>query len=735
MFKIKRYLYISLLIVFAIISLKKWESLGRLSSIESKRNDELTNKIESQRKLKTVNNLTVISIKIRKGEEFNECSDFIRKTNIVYNYQSNVYYSKGRLNENEELHRKYCRVEPAFTLSSRLLIVNENYFTTSNKFQFLYNETIWEELKGKIPRFICYFSFFDKCGRRKRNDKVGRITENTKIENMDGLNCDEEIVSLKCQNLLNRIKISRQLIKRQQLPHIILHSIDSIAAPHFQRAMTNSYKYFTGKLNATFFRHSIVVGQNTRPNMNALLAGLMSSFLTIYHNDTINRYEADASYFCRLHRHCDNLPFFWQLLPQSYLTVFQEDQPKIGMFHYLSAGFKQPIADVYFRPFYQTADPGKNHKCRSYSNFYGHIKQFFLILQNEAISQNASMLPVCHISAHKQYTHDNPIKAIIIDNQLMEFFKFLQYQNILDNSFFILNGDHGARLNSYSVSTTFGSIEKRRAMFGIRLPHKLIGSSYDVVLRENSNSIIGAFDMHHTIIEIINNFILKNNNVNYYNIYEKLYERNLKKEFFVRNKKFINIRNLTNIRQPRERGISLISKKLKYKRSCADLSAPNFYCICNEVPVKNVKNDIRHIFIQFVNELTPSVLNYLNDMVPSHLIESCRRYNNFEIERISISAVNLSKNKVEQYMGMLFLRVHIDNSPAIFSLNIYLEVHDKLVNITSTMTTESITFNIGQHIILSKISDNFERIDKYSTTSNCLANADLKYSKICLCFQ
>ncbi|KHJ97898.1 hypothetical protein OESDEN_02124 [Oesophagostomum dentatum] len=80
---------------------------------------------------------------------------------------------------------------------------------------------------------------------------------------------------------------------------------------------------------------------------------------------------------------------------------------------------------------------------------------------------------------------------------------FIDQDNKLDNSFFIILGDHGLR-GGRVTRTQLGSIEVNNPMFAISIPKKLRRSTTILAtLRENANRLQTTFDIRATLLDIL----------------------------------------------------------------------------------------------------------------------------------------------------------------------------------------------------------------------------------------
>ncbi|KHJ89611.1 hypothetical protein OESDEN_10560, partial [Oesophagostomum dentatum] len=128
----------------------------------------------------------------------------------------------------------------------------------------------------------------------------------------------------------------------------------------------------------------------------------------------------------------------------------------------------------------------------------------------------------------------------------------------LDNSFFIILGDHGLR-GGRVTRTQLGSIEVNNPMFAISVPKKLRRSTTILAtLRENAKRLQTTFDIRATLLDILKYQPKRNFTDREYMAFEGEY------------------------------GSSLLRSQDGTERSCKSLLIPLAYCTC-QYPLKEVK--------------------------------------------------------------------------------------------------------------------------------------------------
>lgn len=120
--------------------------------------------------------------------------------------------------------------------------------------------------------------------------------------------------------------------------NVMLFGIDSISRLNLIRTMPET-KAFLEQHNWTWLEGYNKIGDNTFPNVMAILTGMNASYL----GDTC---------FPSNSKNLDDCPFIWKNYSRrGYLTAYFEDEAHIGTFNYLKYGFLNSPTDYYGRPY------------------------------------------------------------------------------------------------------------------------------------------------------------------------------------------------------------------------------------------------------------------------------------------------------------------------------------------------------------------------------------------------
>ncbi len=161
-------------------------------------------------------------------------------------------------------------------------------------------------------------------------------------------------------------------------------------------------------------------------------------------------------------------------------------------------GFREPPTDYYLRPYwlslyqslsYPPSKTNSNSKPCYYDKLI-HQLSFDWILKFEKFYSNRNNLPRFGLIKLNEMSHDHLERIAWMDNDLKELLVKIFDEYFLENTLFVLMGDHGHR--THALRQTFvGKLEEKLPMFGMIVPKKLIhNKSIHENLSKNTKSII-----------------------------------------------------------------------------------------------------------------------------------------------------------------------------------------------------------------------------------------------------
>ncbi|XP_050032860.1 uncharacterized protein [Dermacentor andersoni] len=245
----------------------------------------------------------------------------------------------------------------------------------------------------------------------------------------------------------------------QDRPSVLVFGLDSISRLSMMRLLPKTYTFLTDVLGSVVFRGMNKVGDNTFPNLVALLTG-MEAYTQLKHPGP------KGETF-------DDVQFIWDDFKRDgYLTLFAEDFPEYGVFNYLARGFRDPPTDFYFRPYCLAME--SSFLMRSSSNLcYGNVPKHKLQIDyvRRFIEANNGSQPYFAFSFLVEISHEYMQQVAAADEDIVQFLTELRDRGHLDNTFLFFLSDHGHRFDS--IRETFvGRLEERLPFFAVRPPSR-----------------------------------------------------------------------------------------------------------------------------------------------------------------------------------------------------------------------------------------------------------------------
>ncbi|CAK9291642.1 unnamed protein product [Gordionus sp. m RMFG-2023] len=220
-----------------------------------------------------------------------------------------------------------------------------------------------------------------------------------------------------------------------QILSLLMIGIDSTSRLNFLRGLSNTRRYLLSQRTESFtFKGYIKVGDNTYPNMLALLTG---KSLEEYPEDF-----GEEEYF-------DNCSFVWKAFKKSkidYSTAYIEDSPNMATFNYFKKGFYNPPTDFYYRPFSLESDKlsEKEENC-----IRDKHEVLALLEYSRDLMISFKAWPYFCLTYTNRLTHDELNGIKFVDEMLVNYFTDLFKANALENTLIVIFGDHGLRFGEF----------------------------------------------------------------------------------------------------------------------------------------------------------------------------------------------------------------------------------------------------------------------------------------------
>ncbi|XP_075750795.1 uncharacterized protein LOC119173382 [Rhipicephalus microplus] len=273
-------------------------------------------------------------------------------------------------------------------------------------------------------------------------------------------------------------------------PHnlsILVLGLDSVSYLNLDRHLPGTSQFMRRTLNAFELRGYNKIGDNTYPNLHALLTGLKYA--------ETQKYVSEGFY--------DNLTsrIIWhEYGKRGYFTMFSEDWPWYGTFHRFSNGFRHPPSDYYPRHAIIALENsskwplprclGATMVCEEildYSFRFTKIKNHFFafVWINEL-------------------THDDLNSARYADKIFLTHLQLLHASGTLDNMVLIFLSDHGLRFGDLR-STYIGKFEDRQPFAFVAFPQWFLEQNPNAAgnLRVNQFRLTTHFDVHAMLAELL----------------------------------------------------------------------------------------------------------------------------------------------------------------------------------------------------------------------------------------
>ncbi|UYV61499.1 hypothetical protein LAZ67_1005070 [Cordylochernes scorpioides] len=287
-----------------------------------------------------------------------------------------------------------------------------------------------------------------------------------------------------------RLQLDRNLRGQQDnvsrdTPSVLLIGLDSISRLNFQRNLPETYKFLVEDLNPTILYGYHVVGENSYPNLAALLTG------TPYTNFPKNTFF-------------DQADLVWKYYAaKGFRTLYLEDMTDHGTFNSLHLGFKSPPVHHYFRPAAYAFEHDVESKYFCYKNklfvdiYLDYIKTFV-----DAMGPYRKFFAFVFLS---RMFHDNINNPQLIDINLRSLLAHFKDSGVLNRTLLFLFSDHGFRMGPFR-QTTMGQLESRLPAGFLMTPPSILKRWPEAKenLKANEHALLTAWDLHATLRHLIN---------------------------------------------------------------------------------------------------------------------------------------------------------------------------------------------------------------------------------------
>jgi hypothetical protein len=286
--------------------------------------------------------------------------------------------------------------------------------------------------------------------------------------------------------------------------NVMMLVLDAVSLSSMKRALPKTLEYLKSHENFFLFNKHHVTGDNTFQNLVPLLTNMNGDSLLKRKNKIVLEFkDKKKTKKVNIEPPFDEFPFIWKNFSQKgYLTYFSEEW-RDSTFYNLKYGFKEQPTDFYLRQFWLALYKSRSYSPTAYNSnprpcYYNKLlhkisfdwlkslENFHLALEQE---NNIENIPRFGLVKVNEMSHDYLDRLFWIDNDVKALLSDLFTEKFLDNTLFIIMGDHGHRF--HEVRKTFiGKIEEKLPMFGMMVPRKLLRKNSDIksILTENTSS-------------------------------------------------------------------------------------------------------------------------------------------------------------------------------------------------------------------------------------------------------
>ena len=354
------------------------------------------------------------------------------------------------------------------------------------------------------------------------------------------------------------VKKRREFEKGKKRDHfdIILFGLDSMSRSNSIRHLIKTRDILLNQLGALEFKGYHKIGDNTLPNVLALLTGKSKS--TILNGTALEDFDFSTQ------------EYLWNVYSRAgYRTFFGEDGATGAIFNYKARGFNITPTDYYLRPFFLEIQPSYvclvNPSC---SGCINPTRKMFDWLNT--FTETFPNRPHFALSFTSALTHDYMDNAAYSDPLIHQFVSRLRDCGAFKrNTIFVLFGDHGFRYGDL-LFTDVGKLEASLPMMYMVLP-TWFRERYPEQwrhLRVNAGRLTTTYDIHATLLHALTGFDEAN--------------------------------------APRTpHGLSLVAADIPSNRTCRDANIPPTSCSCDE----NVALETDDALVRAAADLTVDWLN------------------------------------------------------------------------------------------------------------------------------
>ncbi|XP_050507573.1 uncharacterized protein LOC126885184 [Diabrotica virgifera virgifera] len=437
---------------------------------------------------------------------------------LYYNEEKNTYIlQKEQVDSPIKQEISYlintsqCRIPKSNPYSEDIInfISTEKYFKCSDKALLSYisktNDVVTLHFNHSAQReysffnIKCCYSNITRINYETEVDDEIKLTDCIPFE--DSVEIKFSYVKVKCSTFFSNVysnvhattlPVSKKSKKPGEKPvfSIMLLGIDSMSKSNIERTMPETYKW--AEQNMVSLKGYNKVGDNTFPNLMAILTGYNMDQLSTFCNRTIKL------------NHCR---FIWDKFKESqYMTAYAEDECKINTYHFDRPGFLEEPTDYYYRPYFLAAEDLSVVMREDMTYCTGPETSGERILNSaKDFAVTFKDVPSFGLFWSNSYSHDSINMPRVMDKPLLQLLSDTEFNNALNNTVLIFFSDHGFRFGDVRFTHT-GWVEERLPFIYFRFPDhfkRTYAEEYNNLIT-NTNRLTSPYDVHNTLQYILN---------------------------------------------------------------------------------------------------------------------------------------------------------------------------------------------------------------------------------------
>ncbi|XP_059160877.1 uncharacterized protein LOC131944338 [Physella acuta] len=369
----------------------------------------------------------------------------------------------------------------------------------------------------------------------------------------------EEFLLVECQNIssnttskiyhaliprredFSKVKLKKRLkmFQPKETLNVVMIGMDGVSRYQYMRSMNLTYNFLMKELNSFDMTMYTQIGINTFPNLLPLLTGYNATEVGEWWDKSTTN---------------DQFDLIWDDYRKAgYKTLYTEDQPSIGSFHYHKKGFQAPPTLYYNHPVCIAMEKDKEFRRFGYNCAGSQPEINFHLNYVQRLLDTYPDSPIFALLFHNTLTHNDMTKSKMVDEHTFEFYNTLRKKGYLNNTLLITFSDHGPRWGPIR-STLHGMVESRAPYAILTFPKWFLDKYPDVEtnLKTNTKRLTTHYDVHATLQDLL---------------------------YF----KASGIVPLT----PRKHGTSLFNV-IPESRTCEDIPISMEFCLCNQAQLNKV---------------------------------------------------------------------------------------------------------------------------------------------------